>query len=90
MMESPKYAPMLEPFIVSHIIPEFQSPVPYIRARACWVIEYFEEVEWTNPSILPAILQGLLVGLQDPAIPVQTAAAVSLRYNPPFCVHSIV
>jgi len=70
---------MLEPFVIAHIIPEFQSPVPFIRARACWVIEYFEEVDWTNPVILPSILQGLLVGLQDHAIPVQTAAACSLK-----------
>jgi hypothetical protein len=28
---------MLEPLIITHVIPEFKSPVAYIRSRACWV-----------------------------------------------------
>lgn len=59
-----------------------QSPVAYIRSRACWVIEYFSDLEWTGPrnaALLHAILKGLINGLRDPALPVQAAAACSLR-----------
>jgi hypothetical protein len=34
------------PFLQNHILPEFKSPVPYLRARACWVIEHFSELDW--------------------------------------------
>mmetsp|Transcript_3899 Transcript_3899/g.4034 ORF Transcript_3899/g.4034 Transcript_3899/m.4034 type:complete len:868 (+) Transcript_3899:3-2606(+) len=77
--ESKIHKGMLEPLIITHVIPEFKSPVAYIRSRACWVIEYVSECEWKNPQTLPAVLQGLLGGLKDPSLPVQAAAACSLR-----------
>ena len=71
LKESKTYRHLLEPLIVTHIIPEFKSPVAFLRSRACWVIEYFSECEWQQKETLPAILQGLLGGLRDPALPVQ-------------------
>jgi hypothetical protein len=59
-----------------------QSPVAFIRSRACWVIEYFSDLDWTGPTngaVLQAVLRGLINGLRDPALPVQAAAACSLR-----------
>jgi hypothetical protein len=56
--------------------------VAFIRSRACWVIEYFADLDWTGPAhsaTLHAILKGLIHGLRDPALPVQAAAACSLR-----------
>ncbi len=52
-----------------------------MRARACWVIEYFSEADWSveGGKVLSAVLTGLINGLRDPALPVQTAAACSLR-----------
>mmetsp|Transcript_23745 Transcript_23745/g.34001 ORF Transcript_23745/g.34001 Transcript_23745/m.34001 type:complete len:1123 (-) Transcript_23745:74-3442(-) len=81
LLESNAYKNQLHPFLIYHVIPEFQSPVPFIRSRACWVIEYFNEVDWkeNNGSTLQGVLQGLLMGLKDPAIPVQAAAACSMR-----------
>jgi hypothetical protein len=46
------------------------------------VIEYFADLDWTGPAhsaTLHAILKGLIHGLRDPALPVQAAAACSLR-----------
>ena len=53
----------------------------FLRSRACWVIEYFSELDWTanNGTTLQAVLRGLINGLRDPALPVQAAAACSLR-----------
>lgn len=77
--ESSSYSALIEPFLVAHVIPELQSPIPFLRARACWVIEYMNEELWHKESILRAVLTGLLQGLRDSALPVQTAAACSMR-----------
>ena len=45
----------------------------------CWVVEYFDGITWEDRNILHQILNGLLKGLKDPAIPVQNAAACSFR-----------
>eukprot|EP01038_Epipyxis_sp_PR26KG_P009275 gene9275-12495_t len=81
LKESPQYSPLLSPFLTAHVIPEFQSPIAFIRARACWVIEYFDDMDWneSDGELLKVVLQGLISGLRDPAIPVQAAAACSLR-----------
>ena len=52
-----------------------------MRSRAFWVIDYFEEEEFTEPGVLQPIVQGLLGGLADPALPVQAAAACSIRWG---------
>jgi len=64
---------------MQHIVPEFASPVPYIRSRACWAIEYLDEMKWSNAALLHEVLKGLLTGLRDAALPVQAASACSLR-----------
>jgi hypothetical protein len=74
------YKNNLEPFIISHIIPEFQSSYDFLRYRACWCIEYFTEEEWGNPVTLQAIISGLLAGLKDPSLIVQASAAASLKH----------
>lgn len=81
MSDSKKYAAQLLPFISVHIVPEFQSPVAYMRCRACWSMEYFvDQVNWSEaPQLLQLVLQGLLQGLKDPSLPTQTAAACALR-----------
>lgn len=46
------------------------------------MIEYFSDLDWTGSShgnTLQLILRGLINGLRDPALPVQAAAACSLR-----------
>ena len=67
----------------NHLFSSFtlQSPVAFLRSRACWVIEYFSELDWTanGGNTLQAVLRGLINGLRDPALPVQAAAACSLR-----------
>jgi len=81
LKDSKTYESLLHPFLEAHVIPEFQSPVAYIRSRACWVIEYFHELNWSEHEgrNLQAVLRGLINGLRDPALPVQAAAACSLR-----------
>lgn len=56
-----------------------QSPVAWIRARAFWTIDYFDEKEFSDPEVLKSIVLALLNGMSDPALPVQAAAACSIR-----------
>jgi len=112
ILDSKTYSNMLVPLLAIHILPEFESPAPFLRARACWVIEYLSDIDWsaeatpaanklpitkrklkgkknqsqpgegtqmTAGQILQAVLQGLIKCLRDPALPVQAAAACSLR-----------
>lgn len=50
-----------------------------VRARACWLMEYFSDMTWKTVRTDESIVGGLLQGLRDPCIPVQAAAACSLR-----------
>jgi importin-7 len=44
---------MMEPFLVSHVFPEFCSPHGYMRARACEVLNRFSEVDFEDHSVSP-------------------------------------
>ena len=79
LLEKPAYSSHMEPIITTHVIPEFASPVGYMRCRVCLFMESFHEVKWSNDSTVQAILNGLLTCLRDPCLPVQTAAAITLR-----------
>lgn len=79
LSESKSYNSVVEPFILHHVLPEFQSPVHFLRYRACWVVEYFTNLHFETAGLLETVTQGLLSGMRDPAIPVQAASACSLR-----------
>ena len=68
----------LPSFFSTHVLPEFQSPVGYLRARACWMVGYFDQVRWSSEEA-GAILTEMLRCLRDPSIPVQHAAAASMK-----------
>lgn len=81
LQESKDYNDYLAPFLTTFVLPEFDSPVAFLRSRACWVIEYFGDFNWemNDGAVLQAVLKGLLKGLRDPALPVQAAAACSSK-----------
>ena len=79
LQQKPAYSVHLEPIITTHVIPEFSSSVGYMRCRVCMFMENFHEVKWENGNTVQLILNGLLTCLRDPCLPVQTAAAISLR-----------
>ena len=43
------------------------------------MVEYLDHDEWKLPDTVQVLLQGLLQGLRDPAVPVQAAAACSMK-----------
>lgn len=44
-------AGMMEPFFVTHVIPEFKSPFPYLRARACDITKHFSDLDYANEQV---------------------------------------
>jgi hypothetical protein len=76
-----KYNAQLEPMLVSHVFPEFSNQLGYMRARACWMMRYFSEIQFTNQSHLQLGLQHVFNCLiQDKELPVKVEAAVAMQY----------
>ena len=59
----------VEPLLITHILPEFQSPHGFIRARACWVVQQFAgDVIWQNRQAQVQSAQSIVNCLADPGI----------------------
>ena len=68
---------------VNSVIPEFTSPIGFLRCQACWVVQRFPHVNWTDDGThLKTMIQLVLQRLSDPALPVQIEASkVSWSWN---------
>jgi hypothetical protein len=44
-------AGMMENFFVTHVIPEFKSRFPYLRARACDITRQFSDLDFANEQV---------------------------------------
>ncbi|KAL7552620.1 hypothetical protein ACHAWF_017607 [Thalassiosira exigua] len=76
-----KYASELEGLMVTSVFPDFSSPVGFLRCRACWMVQRFSAVTWTDDgSHLRELIQLVLQRLSDPALPVQIEASKALRF----------
>ena len=47
---------------MAHVFPEFSSPLGYMRARACWMVQYFSEIAFTDDNHLQYALQQVRQG----------------------------
>lgn len=70
---------MMEPFLVSHVFPEFKSRHPFLREIACNLIQEFAVLEFKDPKNLEASFQYIMNALGDEELPVKTQAALALR-----------
>ena len=80
LLKKELYKDQMENMIVAYVFPQFQSPNGYLRARACWVLHYFNEIPFTNDANLYqalSYLQNCL--LTDGDLPVKVEAAISLQ-----------
>lgn len=81
LLATEKYAAELEGLLVSSVFPDFNSPVGFLRYRACWMIQQFSAVKWSDDGTnLRSLLQLTLQRLSDPALPVQIEASKALRF----------
>ncbi|KAL9179851.1 hypothetical protein ACHAXT_007821 [Thalassiosira profunda] len=81
LLSKKKYSSELEGLMVSSVFPDFNSPVGFLRCRACWMVQRFSETPWTDDGThLRNLIQLVLQRLSDPALPVQIEASKALRF----------
>ncbi|KNC79578.1 hypothetical protein SARC_08026 [Sphaeroforma arctica JP610] len=69
----------LETMLMTHVIPEFSSSFGFMRARACWVMQYFHGVALRNEAVVIECMDSIIRCLHDPDLPVRVMAGVGLK-----------
>lgn len=81
LLSKKKYAAEMEGLMITSVFPDFNSPVGYLRSRACWMVQRFSEIPWSDDGThLRNLIQLVLQRLSDPALPVQIEASKALRF----------
>ncbi|KAG5179075.1 armadillo-type protein [Tribonema minus] len=75
-----QYAGSLEGLLVAHVLPEFHSPLGFMRSRACWMMQHFADISFSNEANQLQCLMLTVNALQDKSLPVQIEAANSLKF----------
>ncbi|KAG0224632.1 armadillo-type protein [Mortierella sp. GBAus27b] len=70
---------MMEPFFVNHVFAEFKSQHPFLRARACEIVNQFSELDFVDPNNVAIAFTSLMDCLRDEQLPVKVTAALALR-----------
>eukprot|EP00124_Ichthyophonus_hoferi_P001678 Ihof_evm6s94 gene=Ihof_evmTU6s94 len=70
---------MLEPMLLTHVVPEFDSPYGFLRARACWMMQHFSQITYSSDHVLVPIVEKLLYCLDSGDLPVQVMAAIGIQ-----------
>jgi importin-7 len=70
----------LENIIVRYLFPELQSPMAYLRARACYALRHFAKLNYSNAENSARCLTHLIHCLcNDTSLPVKVEAALALN-----------
>ncbi|PRP84900.1 hypothetical protein PROFUN_07554 [Planoprotostelium fungivorum] len=77
---TPSYQSQLENLIIQHIYPEFTSPHPWLRAKACWIFGKYYKMEWSNSDNFKTGLRQVLTCIRDPELPVRVRAVMALQF----------
>eukprot|EP00548_Thalassiothrix_antarctica_P003614 CAMPEP_0194146922 /NCGR_PEP_ID=MMETSP0152-20130528/22408_1 /TAXON_ID=1049557 /ORGANISM="Thalassiothrix antarctica, Strain L6-D1" /LENGTH=1062 /DNA_ID=CAMNT_0038847579 /DNA_START=36 /DNA_END=3224 /DNA_ORIENTATION=- len=81
LLSKKKYVGELEGLLVTSVFPDFTSPVGFLRYRACWMVQQFSSVRWSDDGTNQRnLIQNVLQCLRDPALPVQIEASKALRF----------
>jgi importin-7 len=77
------YKDQLEPMLVHHVLPMFESRFGHLRAKACWLAgsttDTVKFAGGVREGTFPALLQRVVAALGDEDLPVRVDAAVSVR-----------
>eukprot|EP01094_Clydonella_sp_ATCC50884_P012896 TRINITY_DN2318_c0_g1_i1.p1 TRINITY_DN2318_c0_g1~~TRINITY_DN2318_c0_g1_i1.p1 ORF type:complete len:1032 (-),score=466.14 TRINITY_DN2318_c0_g1_i1:446-3541(-) len=77
------YESELQGIMVRHVMPELRSPHGFLRARACFVLAQFWELEYEEGEHANAFanaMHAIFQNIADPELPVRVQACVSLRF----------
>ncbi|KAF0457185.1 ARM repeat-containing protein [Gigaspora margarita] len=72
-------AHLMEGFLITHVFSEFQSPYPFLRARACDMIIKFDRLDFEQESNLATAFQGITNCMRDEELPVKVQACLALQ-----------
>ncbi|GBG85770.1 hypothetical protein CBR_g40497 [Chara braunii] len=73
------YKGALETMLVQHVLPEFQSPLGHLRAKAAWVCGQYGMIKFADSRNFTAAMHCVVNGLRDPELPVRVDSVVALR-----------
>lgn len=80
LLKKKEYRNQIEQMLTAYVFPEFASEHGHMRARACWVLQAFGDVEFKDQAILYQILRlSTNALLTDPDLPVKVEAAIVLQ-----------
>lgn len=80
LLKKKEYRNQIEQILTAYVFPKFQSPHGHMRARACWVLQAFGDVEFKNRQILSEIIRlSAFALLTDSDLPVKVEAAIVLQ-----------
>lgn len=80
LLKKALYRDQVESMLTTYVFPEFQNPAGHMRARACWVLHYFSDVQIKNPQVLAETMRLTTNALlTDKELPVKVEAAIGLQ-----------
>lgn len=80
MLKKKIYHRQINNMLAYHVFPFFNSDHPFLRARAAWILHFFEDFEFDNDLTLGQAVNCLQYALiHDKQLPVKVQAAISLQ-----------
>nr|SZF06517.1 importin-7 isoform X1 [Psoroptes ovis] len=80
MLKKKMYHQQINDMLAGHVFPFFNSDHPFLRARAAWILHFFEDFEFENQVTLCQAINCLQYALiHDKELPVKVQAAISLQ-----------
>uniref|UniRef100_A0A224XHI9 Putative nuclear transport receptor ranbp7/ranbp8 importin beta superfamily n=1 Tax=Panstrongylus lignarius TaxID=156445 RepID=A0A224XHI9_9HEMI len=74
------YKEQMEQMLVQYVFPEYSSPHGHMRARACWVMHYYNEMKFrSDENLANAVRLTTNALLTDTDLPVRVEAAIALH-----------
>lgn len=80
LLSNEQNAKYLNAILERHIVSEFSSDVPFLRARTCWLYAHLTASENVSLDVIMAGLAGVRKCLFDKEFPVRVRAAVDIRH----------
>lgn len=80
LLKKDTYKSQMEIMLVKYVFPYFDSPYGYLRARACWVLNYFADTKFqSDQNLHTAMMCTQKCLLQEQDLPVKVEAAICLQ-----------
>lgn len=80
LLKKPLFRDQMEQLLATYVFPLFSSPQGFLRARACYTLNYFAGLEFKNPNNIAVATQAVLqCCLTDTQLPVKVEAALCLQ-----------